>query len=544
MRKLSVLFCVIAFAGGVRASWYWPFGSDEGGEEPKRISELMEKASELIDEASDFASDGKIDESVETYRKALGELDRIERENPDRVKSSEFATLRNKRAYVNAAIDSMLLSQVKQNAKAVAVSDTTDLEKKLAEERWADHMKKALEAVTRKDMAAADAEFKEALGCYTNSFARASVLIFVATGGFLSGDFKRTDLALRKAESYLLGYTDKDPLIRQSLNDSLLDIRGVLADYREIVATSRVVRVKAAAGKSCISNLVFIGRLLPQYDFDEAKSLYAAATNLQEKAGSEADSPESWRSFDVAANDFLKLSPITERVWRRLAGVEFQVLKERVSQNIARAEELKNKDGNDEKSDMAFTNHVVAALAALSRFESDHPECGQSSEFTALRTECGRMLPKKSGETLKKTDGPKSRERVKPTRKTDQGLKVSSPSAAKPVTKREQAIVDIANGDYAAAELVIKEMLAEKPNGAMALNLKAAMEMKQGKLDVAEDTLDQAIMSNPRNYAAYYNLAMLRLQKDAGGKDSARRYYETGRAMGGPENAELEELLK
>ena len=95
----------------------------------------MEPASELIDEASDLAADGKIDESVEKYRKALAELDRIELENPERAKSTEFATLRNKRAYVNAAIDSMLLSQVKQNAKAVAVSDTTELEAKLAEEK-------------------------------------------------------------------------------------------------------------------------------------------------------------------------------------------------------------------------------------------------------------------------------------------------------------------------------------------------------------------------------------------------------------------------
>ena len=102
----------------------------------------------------------------------------------------------------------------------------------------------------------------------------------------------------------------------------------------------------------------------------------------------------------------------------------------------------------------------------------------------------------------------------------------------------------IANGDYATAEVLINEMLAAKPNGAMALNLRAAMEMKQGRFDVAEATLDQAIMSNPRNYSAYYNLAMLLMQKGASNKDSARRHYETGRAMGGPEDAVLEALVK
>ena len=136
MGKYLVFAFVLTIVCGARASWYWPFGSDDeaDGKKPPRLSELMESASLLIDEASDLAGDGKIDESVEKYREALAELDRIEQENPDRVKAPEFASLRNKRAYVNAAIDSMLLSQIKENAKEVAVSDTTELEQRLAEE--------------------------------------------------------------------------------------------------------------------------------------------------------------------------------------------------------------------------------------------------------------------------------------------------------------------------------------------------------------------------------------------------------------------------
>ena len=78
----------------------------------------------------------------------------------------------------------------------------------------------------------------------------------------------------------------------------------------------------------------------------------------------------------------------------------------------------------------------------------------------------------------------------------------------------------------------------------MALNLKAAMEMRQGKFDEAEKTLDQAIVSNPRNPSAYYNLALLSLQKDGENKSVAKRYYETGRAMGGESDPQLEELFK
>ena len=277
MGRFLVLFGLLALVGSVRASWYWPFGSDEDDQHPLRISELMRPATELIDDAADLAADGKIDESVAQYRRALAELDRIERENPDRAAGAEFATLRNKRAYVNAAIDSMLLSQVKANARAVAVSDTTELEKKLAAER----------------------------------------------GG--------------------------------------------------------------------------------------------------------------------------KGNPDT-----------------------ARPSDLKN--------------------------------------------------------SAKKPSRP--------------------PKPSKPLTKREQAMQAIATGDFATAERVIGELLKEKPNGAGALNLKAAMEARQGKFKEAEGTLDQAIMSNPRSHFAYYNMAKLMLQIAPDGKGVARRYYETGRVMGGPADESLEDALK
>ena len=301
MGKYLVFAFVLTIACGVRASWYWPFGSDDEaeGKKPPRLSELMEPASLLIDEASDLAGDGKTDESVEKYRKALAELDRIEQENPDRVKAPEFASLRNKRAYVNAAIDSMLLSQIQDNAKSVAVSDTTELEQKLAEER-----------------------------------------------------------GLKK-----------------------------VAKVEKVEKVAKVEKGEKVEG--------------------------------------------SWSSAS-----------------------------------------------------------------------------SQPSQLS-------------------------------------QPPKPSQPSQPpKPRTKREQAMADIANGDFAAADILIKEMLAAKPNGVMALNLKATMESRQGKFKEAERTLDQAIRSNPRNYYAYYNMAILMLQVNPDNKDVPRRYYETGRSVGGPKDEQLETLIK
>lgn len=129
MNKWTLFFAVIASFGAVNASWYWPFGSDDDDDGP-RLSELMEPASLLIDDATDLAADGKYQDAVAKYREALGELAKVETDYPDRAATTEFASLRNKRAYVNAAIDTLLLAEARSNARPVSNTDTTELEKK------------------------------------------------------------------------------------------------------------------------------------------------------------------------------------------------------------------------------------------------------------------------------------------------------------------------------------------------------------------------------------------------------------------------------
>lgn len=280
MGRQVAFLVALMLASAAGASWYWPFGGDGEGREEKsepRLSELMEPASLLIDEATDLAEDGKREESIEKYREALAALDEVEALNRDRAGRPEFATLRNKRAYVNATIDSLLLAQAQSNARAVAVSDTTDLERRLAEER-------------------------------------------------------------------------------------------------------------------------------------SGKAAMAPAQSAPAKS---------------------------------------------------------------------------AAAAAPAK-----------------------------------------------------------PAAAKPLSRRERAMADIAAGELDAAALVVAEMLAEKPDGAAALNLKAALETARGDFRAAEAALDRAISVHPRSHFAYYNMARMILQSRPGDRPTARRYYETGRSVGGPSDPGLEKALK
>ena len=142
----AVLTCAVHTAG---AAWYWPFGDDEDSpDRPKRLHRLLENANDLIEQAEDAAMDGDATKALELYNSALTNLVDIADSNPDRAEKPEFAPLRNKIAATSAAIDSIRFAQVNENIRAVAVTDTTELQKKYDAEQA---KKKGLDKVIEKE---------------------------------------------------------------------------------------------------------------------------------------------------------------------------------------------------------------------------------------------------------------------------------------------------------------------------------------------------------------------------------------------------------
>jgi hypothetical protein len=118
------------------AAWYWPFGDDEDSpDKPPRLHRLLENANDLIEQAEDASLEGDAEKALELYNSALTNLTDIAEKNPDRAERPEFAPLRNKIAATSAAIDSIRFAQVNQNIRAVAVTDTTELQMKYDEEQ-------------------------------------------------------------------------------------------------------------------------------------------------------------------------------------------------------------------------------------------------------------------------------------------------------------------------------------------------------------------------------------------------------------------------
>ncbi len=110
---------------------FWPFSSsDSAKKKPPRLHVLLAKANELIEEGEDKALQGDAEGALKAYREALEELDRVQRENPERAEKQEFAPLRNKIAAVSAQIDNIRFQQVNRNSHPVVLTDTCELQKK------------------------------------------------------------------------------------------------------------------------------------------------------------------------------------------------------------------------------------------------------------------------------------------------------------------------------------------------------------------------------------------------------------------------------
>lgn len=99
------------------------------------VTELIRPANELMTKAQERYVEGDAKKAVEIYRQAHDAFTKIETDNPQWVKSSDFAPVRFRKAICETEIDRILLEEAQATARTIAVTDTRELEKKLRERK-------------------------------------------------------------------------------------------------------------------------------------------------------------------------------------------------------------------------------------------------------------------------------------------------------------------------------------------------------------------------------------------------------------------------
>ena len=109
--------------------------------------------------------------------------------------------------------------------------------------------------------------------------------------------------------------------------------------------------------------------------------------------------------------------------------------------------------------------------------------------------------------------------------------------------RMRKAVELLRANDNAAAEALLSEMDAIRPNDLNVMVMKAAALAGTGRLYAARKVLEQAVRLHPGSYLPLYNLAYVTLELGEG-RNAARLHYERGRELGGPVNADMERRLK
>ena len=160
MKITTTILCIVAALSATQSFAFLGFGSSTN--KPPKLHVLMQPANDLIEEAQVCELNGDGDKAIEYYKKALEALSKIVEENPERAETAEFAPLRNKAAVCTIQIDAIKLEQVNANERRVAVTDTTELQKKYDEKHGIKRPKSAKDRAAEADKEKEQAKDKEA----------------------------------------------------------------------------------------------------------------------------------------------------------------------------------------------------------------------------------------------------------------------------------------------------------------------------------------------------------------------------------------------
>lgn len=156
MKIKTTILCIIAALAATPSLAFLGFGSSTN--KPPKLHVLMQTANDYIEEAQVCELNGDGDKAIDYYKKAMAELDKIVEENPERAETAEFAPLRNKAAVCAIQIDAIKLEQVNANERRVAVTDTTELQKKYDEKHGIKRLKSEKERAEEEAKKKADEE--------------------------------------------------------------------------------------------------------------------------------------------------------------------------------------------------------------------------------------------------------------------------------------------------------------------------------------------------------------------------------------------------
>ena len=147
MRNLSLWAVLAVLSVAAPAQAIWPFGESEeekAADLATRVADSLREPNKTIAAAQDAAEAGETEEAIRLFRQAQTQLEAIEARED--TAGPAWSALRLKKFHCISSLDALALKRAEVMDVRQAVTDTSDLEARLAAERAAIAKEKAAEA--------------------------------------------------------------------------------------------------------------------------------------------------------------------------------------------------------------------------------------------------------------------------------------------------------------------------------------------------------------------------------------------------------------
>lgn len=250
---------------------------------------------------------------------------------------------------------------------------------------------------------------------------------------------------------------------------------------------------------------------------------------MAEDAALEGDADKALEYYNSALTN---LADVAAKNIERAETPEFAPLRNKIAATSAAIDSIK----------FAQVNRNIRAVSVTDTTELQRKYDEEQAKKKGLKTPAAKKAETPAGTAAKKesSKAPATAEKTVTAAKKN----VPEPSLEGFDGKIALAIREIRAKDYAAADLLLEELEKERKGDLNVLILRSAAQSGMKYYLAARRTLEKAMRAHPKNYLPYYNLAHLMFKLEGEGKNSAREYYELGRALGGPVDPRLEMKTK
>ncbi len=506
-----LLLCLLMASAPLRAGW---FSEDEEVARAKHVAELLRAPSRLITQAQMAVDKGQTEEAIKLFSEAHELFRQIEQQED--TSGAAFASLRLKKFHCISMLDALALQQANTQDRRQAITNTDDLEARLAKER------------------AVVTENREAE-------AKAKAPAAPPSDEQLLADAER---ALKKAEAFAKDATETVKKVADEVtraNDAFAEAakRNTACDAALFVAQSTANKASSATDKA-----------QAQAALDHAKAeIKKSQDTLQVARAHQQDAIERKKVADVNAE---RAQAAAQEARKRV-----ELLRKAVAEQKARAElALKEREAMEAK-ELLRRQEEARSLAAEQRAQIEAAKAKAEAEAKAKAKADAQAKAKAEAEAKAKAEADKKAladaiawteelwhiKRVEPLEKHLAENLAKWPDQPEFLVLLAKLRLTQNRPDDA---LELASMVPAKgKTGTQARLVAAGVYLSKNQPTEAMKVLEEAIKDAPKTPAPYFNMAvtLLKLPELDPDHTLAARYYTQSVKLGGKRSPFLERRL-